>query len=212
MRPEIERRGIGVRDQGTRPTCSVHAMTFLLEWLYTGMCGSKWNDLSEEYLNHMTNVATGKTDDGDFFQCIHQGFLQYGMIRESALPYEKDRVYDFAEVSIPSSLIEDGKQFLKDAPAVKGRFIKEWSKAHPGLSEAQLAEMLDYLRRNIPVAIGRDHSTVAVGFELDKAQPGGGLFIIRDSRGRESGDQGYLTESFQSVKTTAYDVFVYEKE
>ncbi len=217
LRDEIRRRGIEVRDQGpSRPTCSVFAMTFLLEWACTETQntphprGHKWNDLSEEYLNHMANVATGRTDDGDFFENIDRGFTQYGMVPESALPYDKDKVYDAAQMSIPPSLVEEGRRFLKDMPPVKGRFIKEWSKTNPGLTDAQCDEILDCLRHGIPVAIGRDHSMVAVGFEQDKSQPGGGRFILRDSRGKNSGDQGYCMESFDSLKRTTFDAFVYE--
>lgn len=218
LRGEILRRGIEVRDQGAfRPTCSVFAMTFLLEWACTGTQnvphphGYKWNNLSVEYLNHWTNVATGRTDDGDFFENIDRGFRHYGMVPESALPYDKDKAYDFSRVSIPPSLAEEGKQFLKDMPPVKGRFIKEWSITNPGLTDAQFNEILDCLRRGIPVAIGRDHSMVAVGFEQDKSQPGGGRFILRDSHGKNSGDQGYCMESFESIKKTTFDAFIYEK-
>jgi hypothetical protein len=218
LRSEILRRGIEIRDQGaTRQTCSVFAMTFLLEWACTGpkdglrLRGHKCNDLSEEYLNHMANVATGRTDDGDFFENIDHGFTQYGIIPESALPYDKDKPYDFSKTSIPSSLIEEGKRFLRDMPPVKGRFIKEWSKENPGLTDAQFNEILDCLRHGIPVAIGRDHSMVAVGFEQDKTQTGGGRFILRDSRGKGSGDQGYCMESFESLKKTTFDAFIYEK-
>ncbi len=186
-------------------------MVFLLEWLYSGVLGNEWRDLSEEYLNHMANVASGNTDDGDFFENIHKGFVQYGIVAESAWPYDKGRPYDFAKTSVADSLSETGKKVLKDVPGVTGRFIKPWSRTSPGLSDAQFAEVLDYLRRRIPVAVGRDHSMAAVGFCFDGSYPGSGYFILRDSRGVKSGDKGYVTESFQSVRSTAFDVFVYEK-
>jgi hypothetical protein len=193
-------------------------MTFLLEWAFTGTQnaarpgGDKCNDLSEEYLNHMANVAAGRTDDGDFFGNIDRGFIQYGMVPESALPYDMDRAYDASQMSVPPSLVEAGKRFLKDMPPIKGRFIKDWSKTNPGLTDAQCDEILGCLRRGVPVAIGRDHSMVAVGFEQDRSQPGGGRFILRDSRGRKAGDQGYCMESFESVKRTTFDAFVYERK
>ncbi len=218
LRDEIRRRGMEVRDQGAaRPTCSVFAMTFLLEWAYTGKQdpsrtgGRKCNDLSEAYLNHGANVATERTDDGDFFENIDCGFTQYGIVPERALPYDKDKVYDCAKTAIPPSLVEEGRRFRRETLPVKGRFIKAWSKDNPGLTDAQFNEILDCLRRGIPVAIGRDHSMVAVGFERDNAHPGGGRFILRDSRGKSSGDQGYYMESFESLKTTTFDAFVYEK-
>jgi len=215
LRSEILRRGIDVGDQGpARPTCSVFAMTFLLEWAFTApqdASGPKCRSLSVEYLNHMANVATGRDDDGDFFESIDRGFREYGVVPENALPYDRSRTYNFSTMVLPSSLIEEGKRFAKDLPPVKGRFIKEWSKAKPGLTDAQFNEVLDCLRRGIPVAIGRDHSMVAVGFDLDASQAGGGRVILRDSRGKETGDKGYCMESFKNVKETTFDAFVYEK-
>ncbi len=219
LRDEILRRGIEIKDQGSsRPTCSVFAMTFLLEWACTDAQdapprqGQKLNDLSEEYLNHMANVATGRTDDGDFFENIDRGFRQYGMVTEASLPYDKDKAYDFSRMSVPPSLIEAGKRFLKEMPTLRGRFIKEWSNRNPGLTEAQCDDLLACLRRGVPVAIGRDHSMVAVGFELDASQPGGGRFILRNSQGKKAGEQGYCMESFESLKKTTFDAFVYEKK
>jgi hypothetical protein len=188
-------------------------MVFLLEWFYTGArCEhpNRYNHLSVEYLNHMANIASGGTDDGDFFQNIHEGFLKYGIVPDSAFPYDKKRAYDFAKMSVPPAVVKKGQRLLKNGPPIRGRFIKEWSNTNPGFTDAQLDEVLDCLRRKIPVALGRDHSTVAVGFTLDKSQPGGGFFIIRNSHGTQKEDDGYFTESFESVKSTVFDAFVYE--
>lgn len=215
LREEIQRRGIEVRDQGRRPTCSVHAMAFLLEWFYTGGGRAqerKYNHLSVEYINHAANLACHGTDDGDFFQHIHEGFLKYGIVPDGAFPYDKYRTYDFAKMSVPPSVIQQGQRLLKKGPPISGRFVKEWSNTNPGLTDAQFDEVLGLLRRRIPVALGRDHSTVAVGFTMDNAQPGGGFFIIRNSHGTQKEDNGYFTESFDSVKHTVFDVFVYEAQ
>lgn len=213
LRDEIQRRGIEVRDQGKRPTCSVHAMVFLLEWFYTNGGRAqerKYNHLSVEYLNHMANVACNGNDDGDFFQNIHEGFVKYGIVPDSAFPYDKYRTYDFSKMTLPPSVIKQGQRLLKNGPPISGRFVKEWSNMNPGLTDAQFDEVLGLLRRGIPVALGRDHSTVAVGFTVDEAQPGGGFFVIRNSHGAQKDDHGYFTESFDSVKRTVFDVFVYE--
>src|SRR5436190_23586245 len=53
LRPEIASLGISIRpNQGGRGTCSVFAMTFLLEFMYAKNYGSKNADFSEEYLNY----------------------------------------------------------------------------------------------------------------------------------------------------------------
>ena len=86
MRPEIERRGIPYRRQGRRPTCSIHAVTFLLEYATSGLFGPEFADLSDDYLNHAANLAVGKTDDGDFFHAATQGHAVYGIVRERDMP------------------------------------------------------------------------------------------------------------------------------
>src|SRR5579863_200252 len=52
LRPEIARRGLHIRDQGERGTCTVFATTFLIEYQLAGqMPNSRGVKLSEEFLN-----------------------------------------------------------------------------------------------------------------------------------------------------------------
>src|ERR1700731_1220074 len=51
LRPEIEKLGLAVRDQGNRATCSVFATTFLIEYFEARAQGVKDLAFSEEYLN-----------------------------------------------------------------------------------------------------------------------------------------------------------------
>src|SRR6185436_6645002 len=56
LRPEIDTLGIAIRSsQLSRGTCSVFAMTFLLEFMYAKNYGLKAQDFSEEYLNFVSN-------------------------------------------------------------------------------------------------------------------------------------------------------------
>lgn len=49
LRPQIRDLGIPIRNQGGRGTCSVHAITFVLEYVYTRHKNLAYRNLSEEY-------------------------------------------------------------------------------------------------------------------------------------------------------------------
>lgn len=209
FRSEIARRGIGIRNQGGRGTCSVFAMTFLLEYAYTELLGSGYVDLSEEYLNHVANVATGKTDDGDIFGSIAAGYENFGVVPESAMVYNPNRVYDFNAVTITPPMYAEGLSLLQNGLRLEGHFVVPLGEA--GATNEQFDAILSYLARGIPVAIGRSHSLAAVGYKYDQTQDGGGYLIFKNSYGPTSDENGYKRESFASVKSTVNDAYVYEQ-
>ena len=206
---EIARRGIGIRNQGARGTCSVFAMTFLLEYAYTELLGDGYADLSEEYLNHVANVAAGKTDDGDIFGSVAAGYENFGVIREDDMPYHPDRVYDFNAVTITPLLYAEGLSLLQNGLRLQGHFVVPLGE--PGATQEQFDTILSYLARGIPVAVGRSHSLAAVGYKYDPSWDGGGYLIFKNSYGPASDEDGYKRESFASVKSTVNDAYVYEQ-
>src|SRR5690554_6580040 len=80
LRPTIQSLNLGVRDQNPRGTCSVFAMTFLLEYMYGTRLVVPVNDLSEEYLNYVCNLVSGSSGDGDFFDKLDGGYLAWGIV------------------------------------------------------------------------------------------------------------------------------------
>lgn len=213
LRAELGLRNIAIRSQGGRGTCSVQTMTFLLEYAYTQMCGEAagYNFLSVEYLNHMANKATGRTDDGDFFSYIAEGYNKYGMVPNHFLPYDPGLTYNYQtmENAIQSLALEPmGVDLLKKL-TLKGMFLKP-NDGSVGLTDAQMNTIKTYLDRQIPVGIGRGHSMAVVGYELSSSYAGGGRFLFRNSYGTGTGMQGYQYEDFESVKKTTNDVYVYD--
>lgn len=210
MRGEIARRGIAIRDQSTRPTCSVFASTFLLEYAYTGFCGQHYQNLSEEYLNHVANLATGGSDDGDFFSSVIAGYNQYGVVTETQLPYMAS--YDFNTFNLPSNVVTLGAYHIRPFAKMKATWIRSIAPT-AGLSDEEFNKILSYVRTGVPVAIGRSHSLVIVGYEKGTQFPGGGRFIIRNSYGVNLAGtiNGYQYEDFESVKNTVYDVYVFTR-
>jgi uncharacterized membrane protein (DUF485 family) len=83
LRPKINQFGIAIRNQGNRGTCSVFALTFVLEYMYAWRENYHNPDFSEEYLNYASNLAIGQYDDGGFFDALDLGYQKYGMVNES---------------------------------------------------------------------------------------------------------------------------------
>ncbi|MBI2603751.1 MAG: hypothetical protein HYW48_11930 [Deltaproteobacteria bacterium] len=208
FRQEIARRGIAIRNQGARGTCSVFTMNFLLEYAYTEMCGTHMNDLSEEYLNHVTNLASNRTDDGDFFHNILAGYNSYGIVREASLPYKS--TYMFNGYNLPQTTINEGKSMLASNLKLKSSFLKPIGSTQ-GLSTAEFNAIIRSLDSGVPVGLGRGHSMPIVGYKWDSNYDGGGYFIFRNSYGVGTGTNGYQLESFGSVKSTANDAIVFER-
>ncbi|KUG04066.1 hypothetical protein ASZ90_018512 [hydrocarbon metagenome] len=211
LRGEIARRGIEVRHQGNnRDTCSVQAMTFLLEYAYTGKYGDSYKHLSVEYLNHAANKAANNTDDGDYFSSIEAGYNQYGIVKEALWKYDKGWTYDFneAEKILTKQLLDAGKLMISDGRKRAGSFVKPFER-DSSLTNTEFVKILQLLDQGIPVALGRNHSMAVVGYQYDSTYDGGGYFIFRDSYGSSNGIYGYKIESFAQVKSKTNDVYVF---
>ena len=90
LRPEIQRRGIAIRNQGSRGTCPLFALTFLLEYQYTGKfgTGNSYNDLSEEFLNYWGQTySEGYGSDGTLYEYILKAYKEKGVCAEASAPY-----------------------------------------------------------------------------------------------------------------------------
>jgi hypothetical protein len=210
LRPRIRRLGIDIRNQGPRGTCSVFATTFCLEFCLTEMGNVGYTrDLSEEFQNHVANLASGRTDDGDFFSSIVDGYLEYGVAPESAWPYDSDKdAYDFDAVSLSSSLYEQAEAWTAEGLKMTPYWIRT-NTGEPGLTDGQMSNIKGMIRSGVPVAIGRAHSMVIVGYEEKNVYAGGGRFLIRNSYGESSGNQGYLHQTFKFVQDSIYDAVTF---
>ncbi len=198
LRPAFQKWGLPVRSQGSRGTCSVFAMTGALEYaLASQQTGTV---LSVEFLNWASNQATTNSNDGGFFSDLWAGFNVYGICPESNLPYQQN--YD------PN--LRPGDEALRRAKEateahLRLHWIKPWNVA-TGLTETQFLEIKRTLSLGWPVCGGfrwpkhehwqKDvlqmapaaevfdgHSFLLVGFKDDSAEPGGGIFLIRNSGG-----------------------------
>jgi len=235
LRPQIEKFGLAIRDQGNRATCSVFATTFLIEYQSAITSGTKNIELSEEYLNWAKNRASKTDVDGGKFTDIISGYTQFGMVPIKDMPNQP--AFHPKHPDAPTnSVIASGKKFAR----FRLTFIKQWDN-RKGMSAAQLEATKAALSAGHPVATGiwwlenfetvivanvpllkeyprKDnnsdpsknpmfdgHSIDLVGFHEGRDFPGGGYFIFRNSFGPNFGHDGYGFVSFEYIRDYSND-------
>ncbi len=203
LRPVFERRGLTSRLQGDRPTCSAFTVAAALEFAVAQQQG-RGSRLSVEFLNWAANKVCGDTNDGGFFSDLWKGFAAYGICAEENMPYQPK--FDPAQPPTAAAMA-DAKTRL--ALGLQLHWIKRWN-VRTGLNNDQFAGIKRTLDQGWPVCSGlrwpkqerweadvlqmcaadavRDgHSVLLVGYRDAAVQPGGGVFIFRNTsrRGRD---------------------------
>ena len=199
LRPAFAGWNLTPRLQGGRPTCSAFTVTVALEYAVAKRQGHGTR-LSVEFLNWSANQVCGDSADGGFFSDLWKGFAAYGLCAESDMPYQPA----FNTNELPSTAA------LADAQTRLGlglrlHWIKEWN-VNTGLTDEHLKAIRQALAGGWPVCAGLrwpkqarwengvlqmaspdavydGHSVLLAGFRTDATQPGGGLFIFRNTAG-----------------------------
>jgi hypothetical protein len=248
LRTEINQRVGPARDQGNRPTGTIHAVTFLSEFIFSKKGGGNNINLSEEYLNAVANSVGGNVQDGDHLFNAFRAYMAAGDCREQLLPYRP--AYALG-IPISAALRADGTAHRRGVPV----WIKPFMQAsvppqnvagHPawppvqgqGAAPAMLQAIKVHLAAGFPAAVtvrwpndpfvgttevaGIDlfkmpappqapysKGIAIVGFKDDPRFPGGGVFIFRNSEGRDWGDNGYGYMSYLYVRNLALGILVF---
>lgn len=234
LRGKIRQFDLPIRNQGSRNTCSVYATTFLLEYETTKISNHLEPSFSVDYLNAVTDIAKGSTDDGDFFSNILNGYLKFGTVAEAQFS-TNSTTYD--PKNVPSETLQNaGKNNIKFVPV----FIREIpATGDPwGITDDHINQITAQLDAGRPVAAGWrlasaienvnvlgvdawtknvftatnagffGHSMAIVGYAKG-AGTTGGYFIIRNSGGASWGDKGYWYCTFDFAKENIADVFYF---
>jgi len=210
LRPTLQKFGLVPRQQGSRPTCSVFTVAAALEFAAARRQGHTPR-LSVEYLNWAANMECGDNHDGGFFSDLWKGFAARGICTEADMPYEQTR----NSASSPSpTAIADAK--TRTLLGLRLHWIKEWD-VNTGLTEDHFKGIKRVLESGWPVCAGlrwpkqerwvedvlqmasagevRDgHSVLLVGYRDEAAQPGGGVFVFRNTSG--SGKDGAMPYAY----------------
>ena len=199
LRPAFEGWNLAPRLQGGRPTCSAFTVTVALEYAVAKRQGHGTR-LSVEFLNWSANKVCGDSADGGFFSDLWKGFAAYGICAEEDMPYQPS----FAPAEAPgAAALADAKTRLD--LGLRLHWIKEWN-VNTGLTVEHLAAIRQTLANGWPVCAGLrwpkqarwedgvlqmapadgvydGHSVLLIGYRNDAAQPGGGVFIFRNTAG-----------------------------
>ena len=89
LRPEFTKLGISAVAQGSRDTCSLFAITALVEFEIGHNTPGPHKRMSEEFLIWAANEATGQRGDQAMFWEAVQGLNTLGICTEELLPYAK---------------------------------------------------------------------------------------------------------------------------
>lgn len=199
LRSQFERWDLARRRQADRPTCSVFTVTGAIEFALArreGQCPR----LSVEFLNWAGNEVAGGAADGGFFSDLWKGFTTFGICTEDRVPYRAA----FDPAWAPDATALDSATQRK-RPDLRLHWIKEWD-VNTGLTDAHCAAIERVLADGWPVcggfrwprkavwigeilqmcpadAVYDGHSVLLVGYRRDGSQPGGGVFLFRNTAG-----------------------------
>jgi hypothetical protein len=197
LRPAFERWGLARGVQGDRLTCSAFVVAGALEFA-AAKREARGTRLSVELLNWAANKTRGDSNDGGFFSDLWKGFAAFGICAETEFPYQPR--FD-PSLSPSSKTLAEAKSRLD--LGLRIHWIKEWN-VRTGLTDAHVAAIKRALQEGWPVCAGlrwpkqeewvhdvlqwcppnavRDgHSVLLVGYRDEPAQPGGGVFLFRDT-------------------------------
>lgn len=197
LRPELKRLGLSARSQGRRNTCSVFVTAEALEYalaLHTG----KSTALSVEFMNWSTNQHLGRAnmDRGQFFHHLLAALPERGVCPEDQMPYQQKF---HQEIAPRDEAIRSATELSKTPFTI--HWLKRWD-GRTGITSETLEQIRHVLVTGWPVAAGSSHSRLLIGYRDDTSQPGGGVFLVRDSNG------GVDTEiTFEFARRNINDLF-----
>lgn len=226
LRPEYERLGIKVRDQGARGSCVIFGIIGCLDF-YSARAGGP-SQLSEQFAgwadSKITHSLTGNNHAFDPRDVI-EGLKLSGICAEELMPYKSN----FA--SFPSkAALEDAKS-RRD---IRITWIHEWRENSYGFSDAEIESICQNIADEHPVACALNwpkggvwskfqksftlenkefpmtapgHIVVLVGYEKGSQWEDGGRIEFRNSWGEHWGNGGYAWFSFGFLKRNGTEAF-----
>jgi hypothetical protein len=218
LTPEFNGLGLIPQVQGA-DTCSLHAVASLAEFELAERDRRPSAERSTEFLIWAAKKATGKKGDQAMFYEAVCGLNRFGICHAALMP----EVAPGGARRVPSAAaLADAKE---ESQRWKVHWIKRWDLKRP-LDDAQIRGIKDALAHGHPVACGLRWPKVLKGYELiqvpppnavedghsialvgysDDSQPGGGVFLFRNSWGPKWGKNGYGSMSYAYARTYAND-------
>lgn len=170
--------GLEPRHQGNRGTCSVFAVTHLLD--YTLASAGMDAEISPEFLNWAADQAAGHRQDGAFFHHILEGLATYGFVMETDRGYRQQYRPNWNPSNRLLERAAKNREWLLSTRSYKVHWIREPG-VEQGMSATHLDQIIAALEQGYPVAIGGTHSICLLGYEGRGGDDDKGLFTAVDS-------------------------------
>ncbi|GEM_PF-3368664 len=223
LRPEYKRLGLDVGDQGRRGSCLIFGVINPLEF-HLARRGNKVK-LSERFTSWAANTVRGKTGGSEGYTPadVLNSIKMYGYTTEHMFGAE---YRDKGNVGRPD------KDALADAATRRNVQVAFFGLS--SLTAADLQAMCAAITSSNPVTLclqwpqaikfgnrklirpwkkaDGGHAIIAVGYELDKDKPGGGMFEVRNSWGDNWGSDGYAYLSFELLQQNHQCAFMIAPE
>lgn len=237
LRPRFAEFGLGVRDQGARPSCAIYSIVTALEF-QTALATGKPQNFSEDYLIWATRkttqrippdapFATQPTEPGE--QIADEGFLlsevvvalrAYGIALQDQMPNTRGR---FNAIATPSEevVVAARRQQAVAIHPIPGREAR-----------TRLANVIHALDAGLPVPIGLAwphwrtirsgflgaqkplpgayHAVTLVGYRSPKGTLEETQFIFKNSWGGTWGQGGYGTVTYAYLQQHLTDAILLE--
>jgi len=217
---EFLQLGLTPRAQGARDTCSLFAITALAEFEYAKGTAGPHPRLSEEFLIWAGKEVCGKKREQAMFYEAAHGLDTFGICSAELMPYTDK---SGAERKPSDAALADAKG---RSARWSVQWIRRWDTRRP-LGDTALRALKEALASGHPVACGLrwpkslrghellevpeaeqvydGHSIAIVGYEDDARKNGGGVFLFRNSAGKDWGDNGYGVMSYAYIRAYAND-------
>ena len=223
LRPEYERLGLDIRDQGHRGSCTIFATLGVIEFHYARR-GTKV-ELSEQYAAWAAGKVNGSSKkDGYSDRELIAGIKKYGICREDLMPYNEH------SVGTPT---KEAKADADTRRSISVTWFQSYGESvkKPGFTEQTIKAICGAIAEGDPVTValkwpsavkldngatmgtrnnppsGKGHMVVLVGYDIDAAQPGGGRCQIRNSWGEKWGENGYAWVTFEYLKKNGDEAY-----
>lgn len=223
LRPEYDKLGLDIRNQGHRGSCTIFATLGVIEFHYARRGAPV--ELSEQYAAWAAGKVLGRSKkDGYSDRELPAGIKKYGICREDLMPYNDRMVGNpskeaKADADTRRSISVTWFQSYGESVKNKG-FTDQTIKAICGAiaegdpvtvalkwpSVVKLDSSATMGARNNPSA-GEGHMVVLVGYDIDAAQPGGGRCQIRNSWGEKWGENSYAWVTFEYLKKNGDEAY-----
>jgi len=223
LRPEYEKLGLDVRDQGRRGSCTIFATLGVVEFHFARR--DQKIKLSEQYAAWAAAKVNGSSKkDGYSDRELIAGIKKYGICREDLMPYNEHLVGN------PS---KEAKADADNRRSISVTWFQDYGESvkKKGFTDQTIKAICGALADGDPVtaalkwpaivkldgnatmgtrnngSAGEGHMIVLVGYENDANQPGGGRCQIRNSWGEDWGEAGYAWITFDYLKKNGMEAY-----